>query len=160
MRDLNRFGLTSAVDAGGGFQNYPDDYATTDTLARRGELTLRIPYYLFAQKGGQELQDYGKWIALVDLEHQDDKLLEQGYALEGGGENLVAAGADFENFRVSPPATHAGHGRTTERSSGPAGQEPLALPPPRHLRRVDHPLPGRDGSGKRPDALQRPALVL
>jgi predicted amidohydrolase YtcJ len=103
MRELNRFGLTSAVDAGGGFQNYPDDYVTTDTLARRGQLTLRIPYYLFAQKGGQELQDYAKWISMVDLDHQDGKLLEQGYALEGGGENLVAAGADFENFRVSRP---------------------------------------------------------
>jgi hypothetical protein len=103
MRELNRFGLTSAVDAGGGFQNYPDDYATTDTLARRGELTLRIPYYLFAQKGGQEMQDYGKWIALADLEHQEEQLLERGYALEGGGENLVASGADFENFRVPRP---------------------------------------------------------
>jgi hypothetical protein len=103
MRELNRFGLTSAVDAGGGFQNYPDDYATTDTLARRGELTLRIPYYLFAQKGGQELQDYAKWISMVDLDHPDEKLLERGYALEGGGENLVAAGADFENFRMSRP---------------------------------------------------------
>jgi hypothetical protein len=103
MRDLNRFGLTSAVDAGGGFQNYPDDYVTTDTLARRNQLTLRIPYYLFAQKGGQELQDYQKWINLVDLDHQDEKLLGQGYSLEGGGENLVAAGADFENFRESRP---------------------------------------------------------
>jgi predicted amidohydrolase YtcJ len=26
MRELNRLGLTSAIDAGGGFQNYPDDY--------------------------------------------------------------------------------------------------------------------------------------
>src|SRR5271167_1758600 len=26
MRELNRFGITSVVDAGGGFQNYPDDY--------------------------------------------------------------------------------------------------------------------------------------
>lgn len=103
MRDLNRFGLTSAVDAGGGFQNYPDDYATTDTLARRGELTLRIPYYLFAQKGDQEMQDYQKWIGMADLEHQDKKMLEQGYFLEGGGENLVATGADFENFRVTRP---------------------------------------------------------
>ena len=25
MRELNRFGVTSAIDAGGGFQNYPDD---------------------------------------------------------------------------------------------------------------------------------------
>ncbi len=112
MRDLNRFGLTSAVDAGGGFQNYPADYATTDTLARRGQLTLRIPYYLFAQKGGQELQDYAQWISLVDLDHQDEKLLELGYSLEGGGENLVAAGADFENFReVRPQLTPAMEGQ-------------------------------------------------
>jgi predicted amidohydrolase YtcJ len=26
FRELNRFGITSAIDAGGGFQNYPDDY--------------------------------------------------------------------------------------------------------------------------------------
>src|SRR5215831_20918419 len=26
MRELNRFGLTSVIDAGGGFQNYPEDY--------------------------------------------------------------------------------------------------------------------------------------
>src|SRR5258708_39473404 len=30
MRELNRFGLTSAIDAGGGFQNYPDDYPVID----------------------------------------------------------------------------------------------------------------------------------
>ena len=26
MRELNRLGITSVIDAGGGFQNYPDDY--------------------------------------------------------------------------------------------------------------------------------------
>src|ERR1700681_3690476 len=26
MRELNRLGVTGAIDAGGGFQNYPDDY--------------------------------------------------------------------------------------------------------------------------------------
>lgn len=34
MRELNRLGLTSAIDAGGGFQNYPDDYAVIEQLAR------------------------------------------------------------------------------------------------------------------------------
>ena len=32
MRELNRFGVTSAIDAGGGFQNYPDDYAVINEL--------------------------------------------------------------------------------------------------------------------------------
>ena len=36
MRELNRFGITSAIDAGGGFQNYPDDYAVVNELHKRG----------------------------------------------------------------------------------------------------------------------------
>src|SRR5512143_598200 len=39
MRELNRLGLTSAIDAGGGFQNYPDDYRVVEELAEQGELT-------------------------------------------------------------------------------------------------------------------------
>ena len=50
MRELNRLGLTSASDAGGGGQNFPDDYEVIRELHRRGELTLRIAYNLFAQK--------------------------------------------------------------------------------------------------------------
>ena len=30
LRELNRLGLTSVIDAGGGFQNYPDDYRVID----------------------------------------------------------------------------------------------------------------------------------
>src|SRR5438477_4681405 len=50
MRELNRLGLTSVIDAGGGFQNYPEDYAIIDELHKRGEMTLRIAYNLFTQK--------------------------------------------------------------------------------------------------------------
>src|SRR5580698_7310749 len=32
MRELNRLGLTSIIDAGGGFQNYPEDYAIIQEL--------------------------------------------------------------------------------------------------------------------------------
>lgn len=31
-RELNRLGVTSAIDAGGGFQNYPEDYLDPPTL--------------------------------------------------------------------------------------------------------------------------------
>ena len=34
MRELNRFGITSVVDAGGGFQNYPDDYEVVQRPSR------------------------------------------------------------------------------------------------------------------------------
>src|SRR5262245_55724324 len=44
MRELNRLGVTSAIDAGGGFQNYPDDYQVIDQLHRAGEMTVRIAY--------------------------------------------------------------------------------------------------------------------
>src|SRR5467141_2274568 len=50
MRELNRLGITSACDAGGGFQNYPDDYRVVSDLAKRGELTVRIAYNLFTQR--------------------------------------------------------------------------------------------------------------
>src|SRR3954449_13274675 len=41
MRELNRLGVTSVIDAGGGFQNYPDDYAVIQKLHDEGQLTLR-----------------------------------------------------------------------------------------------------------------------
>src|SRR5580765_1350826 len=47
MRELNRLGITSCIDAGGGFQNYPDDYKVIEQLHKRAELTVRIAYNLF-----------------------------------------------------------------------------------------------------------------
>jgi len=47
MRELNRFGLTSVIDAGGGFQNYPEDYAVIEELHRSGDLTVRFAANLF-----------------------------------------------------------------------------------------------------------------
>src|SRR6476620_2206535 len=55
MRELNRFGVTSAIDAGGGFQNYPDDYQVINELHKRGEMTVRLAYNLFTQRPKQEL---------------------------------------------------------------------------------------------------------
>src|SRR5262249_7492353 len=49
MRELNRLGVTSAIDAGGGFQNYPDDYQVIEELHRRGEMSVRVAYNLFTQ---------------------------------------------------------------------------------------------------------------
>jgi predicted amidohydrolase YtcJ len=53
MRELNRLGVTSVCDAGGGFQNYPDDYRVVSELAQQGELTVRIAYNLFTQRPTQ-----------------------------------------------------------------------------------------------------------
>src|SRR6266567_4547309 len=50
MRELNRLGVTGVIDAGGGFQNYPDDYAVIQKLADDGLMTVRLAYNLFTQK--------------------------------------------------------------------------------------------------------------
>ena len=53
FRELNRFGITSAVDAGGGFQNYPDDYEVVDELHRMNQLSVRLAANLYPQKAGK-----------------------------------------------------------------------------------------------------------
>jgi predicted amidohydrolase YtcJ len=103
VRELNRFGITSVVDPGGGFQNFPEDYAIADTLASRGELNLRIPFYLFAQKAGSEYEDYLRWVSQARDQNSLAAAAHHQYFLDGGGENLVMAAADFENFRQQRP---------------------------------------------------------
>ncbi len=98
MRELNRLGVTGVIDAGGGFQNYPDDYAIIEKLHADGELTLRIAYNLFTQKGGQELEDFTRWTGMVQAGQGDDL-----YRVNGAGEMLVFSAADFEDFREPRP---------------------------------------------------------
>ncbi|WP_313517209.1 amidohydrolase [Pseudomonas sp.] len=103
MRELNRLGLTSAIDAGGGFQNYPDDYAVIEQLAREDQLTVRIAYNLFTQKPKEELTDFKNWTGSVTL-HQGDDMLRHN----GAGEMLVFSAADFEDFLEPRPDLPAG----------------------------------------------------
>ena len=102
-RELNRFGLTSAIDAGGGGHTYPIDYAASFDLARNAGLPLRISYYLFAQKPGQELLDIQRWTEREQLETNLDPHHDHGLVLEGAGETLVWSAGDFENFRAERP---------------------------------------------------------
>jgi len=98
MRELNRLGLTSAIDAGGGYQNFPDDYSVIQELADKGQLTVRIAYNLFTQKPKEELDDFRKWTASVKLHSGTDFLRHNG-----AGEMLVFSAADFEDFRQPRP---------------------------------------------------------
>ena len=98
QRELNRLGVTSAIDAGGGGQNYPDDYKVIQALHERGEMTLRIAYNLFAQKAGAEFDDYKRWTSMVKPGEGDAML-----RMNGAGENLVWSAADFENFLQPRP---------------------------------------------------------
>jgi predicted amidohydrolase YtcJ len=98
FRELNRFGITSVIDAGGGFQNYPDDYGVVDELHRNGELSLRLAYNLFTQKPKQELADFQSWTTMTKPGTGDDF-----YRVNGAGEMLVFSAADFEDFLVPRP---------------------------------------------------------
>jgi predicted amidohydrolase YtcJ len=98
MRELNRLGVTSAIDAGGGFQNYPEDYQVIEDLHRRRELTIRIAYNLFTQKPKQELQDFQRWTQQTGPGVGDDF-----YRMNGAGEMLVFSAADFEDFLQPRP---------------------------------------------------------
>src|SRR3954464_4064585 len=98
MREMNRLGLTSAIDAGGGFQNYPDDYQVIEGLHRRGEMTVRVAYNLFTQKPRHELDDFARWVKMTRPGEGSDF-----YRMNGAGEMLVFSAADFEDFLEPRP---------------------------------------------------------
>ncbi len=98
MTELNRFGITSVIDAGGGFQNYPEDYQVITDLHEKDQLTVRIAYNLFTQRPKQEYEDFDHWTGTVKLRQGDDM-----YRHNGAGEMLVFSAADFEDFLQPRP---------------------------------------------------------
>ena len=98
MRELNRLGITSVIDAGGGFQNYPEDYQVIEQLHRDDQLTVRIAYNLFTQKKGEEMADFERWTDMLSPRQGDDLLRHNG-----AGEMLVFSAADFELFNEPRP---------------------------------------------------------
>src|ERR1700731_2150263 len=98
MRELNRLGVTGAIDAGGGFQNYPEDYAVNEKLADERQLTVRIAYNLFTQKPKGEKDDFLNWTKTSKYQQGTDY-----FRHNGGGEMLVFSAADFEDFRQPRP---------------------------------------------------------
>ena len=98
MRELNRLGVTGAIDAGGGFQNYPEDYAVVEKLSAEGQLTVRLAYNLFTQKPKGEKDDFLNWTRTSKYKQGDDF-----FRHNGAGEMLVFSAADFEDFREPRP---------------------------------------------------------
>jgi predicted amidohydrolase YtcJ len=98
MREMNRLGITSAIDAGGGFQNYPDDYQVIEDLHKQGLLTVRVAYNLFTQRPKQEREDFANWVTMTKPGNGDDL-----YRMNGAGEMLVFSAADFEDFLEPRP---------------------------------------------------------
>jgi predicted amidohydrolase YtcJ len=107
LRELNRFGLTSTVDAGATAIAYPEDYQALRTLADRPKFPIRISNFLFAQKRGTEVESFRKW---TTEEQRDINLATSrlnGLVLEGAGEILVWDATDYENFMAPRPELSA-----------------------------------------------------
>jgi predicted amidohydrolase YtcJ len=103
LRELNRFGLTSTVDAGESATAYPEDYQAVATLAAQPGFPVRISNFLFAQKPGTELPF---WEKLTAQEHRGlNRALSRlnGYVLRGAGEVLAWSAHDYENFLAPRP---------------------------------------------------------
>ena len=97
-RELNRLGVTGAIDAGGGFQNYPEDYEVIQKLGDDGQLTIRLAYNLFTQKAKAEKADFLNWTRTSKYKQGNDY-----FRHNGAGEMLVFSAADFEDFREPRP---------------------------------------------------------
>lgn len=101
--ELNRLGITSGIDAGGGGHKYPKDFTSTQKLAEAGEMPIRLSYFLFPQNQGAEYAEFQEWIANNEVGHNGEIHLDHGYELEGGGEFLAWSAGDFENFLAPQP---------------------------------------------------------
>src|SRR5258705_6607241 len=98
MRELNRIGVIGAIDAGGGFQNYPDDYAVIRKLDEDRQLTIPLAYNLFTQKPKGEKEDFLNWVKTSTYKQRNDYLRHNG-----ASEILVFSSPAFESFRQPRP---------------------------------------------------------
>lgn len=102
-RELNRFGITSVIDAGGGGHRFPDDYAGSRVLAEAGRLPVRISKYLFPQNKGAELDEFEAWTQHFEQGHNTAQRLAHGYEVEGGPARCSRKSGPCS--RTRPPST-------------------------------------------------------
>jgi predicted amidohydrolase YtcJ len=103
LRELNRFGLTSAIDAGATNLPYPDDYKALADLAALPRFPVRVSNLLFAQRPGTERAFYEQ-LSLKEKRNVNRSASRlNGYVFEGAGEVLVWSSADFEDFMGPRP---------------------------------------------------------
>ena len=103
LRELNRFGLTSVIDAGGTNLRYPRDYQALVKLATRPGFPIRVSNLLFSQQPGTEREFYEKLSAEEKRNVNRAASRLNGYVFDGAGEVLVWSAADFEDFMAPRP---------------------------------------------------------
>ncbi|WP_431095306.1 amidohydrolase [Polaromonas aquatica] len=100
---LNRFGVTSIVDAGTGFREYPKAQATVNVLARDNRLNIRMPFVDLQFGDGSVNMVDGQIKAITKTApigpgHNLHPQLAHGHVYRGAGELLSAEVHDHENF--------------------------------------------------------------
>ncbi|USX25098.1 amidohydrolase [Oxalobacteraceae bacterium OTU3CINTB1] len=104
VHSLNRFGITSIVDAGTGSRGYPKALPTVNALARDNRLNIRMPFIDIQFGAGADFNMVDAQIAAItktapispgqNLYPQ----LAHGHVYQGAGELLSAEVHDHENF--------------------------------------------------------------
>lgn len=104
VHSLNRFGITSIVDAGTGFRGYPKAERTVDAVARADLLNIRLPFIDIQFGEGRDFNMVDAQIAAITKTapigpgHNLQPQLAYGHVYEGAGELLSADVHDHENF--------------------------------------------------------------
>ena len=102
VHDLNRFGVTSAIDAGN--RGYPKHQSIVDVLAREDRLNVRMPFVDMQFGDGSPINMVDAQLeaitktAPISPGHNLHPTLEHGHVYRGAGEVLQLEVHDHENF--------------------------------------------------------------
>jgi predicted amidohydrolase YtcJ len=106
VHDLNRFGVTSAIDAGN--RGYPGPQAIVDVLAKANRLNIRMPFVDMQFGDGGPINMVDAQIeaitrtAPISPGHNLHPTLAHGHEYRGAGEVLQLEVHDHENFDRPP----------------------------------------------------------
>jgi predicted amidohydrolase YtcJ len=106
VHDLNRFGITSVIDAGN--RGYPGPQALVDVLARDNRLNIRMPFVDMQFGDGGPINMVDAQIeattrtAPISPGHNLHPTLPHGHEYRGAGEVLQLEVHDHENFDRPP----------------------------------------------------------
>ncbi len=102
FKELNRVGLTAFGDVAGGGLRWPDHYQAVNALHQRGELTVRIAWYMQPNRPGKEIEVIREFIEKVKPGSGDDWLKPVGI-----GEQVAVGVFDPDRPVPNPPAFSA-----------------------------------------------------
>jgi predicted amidohydrolase YtcJ len=106
IKDMNRFGVTTAIDAGN--RGYPGPQATVDVLTRGNRLNIRLPFIDMQFGDGGPINMVDEQIKTITKKapispgHNLHPKLPHGHTYRGAGEVLQLEVHDHENFDRPP----------------------------------------------------------